>query len=86
MRYRLNVISHRVTLNLKLRQGPNRGMSYKPDVRVSLREYGILDIVLRNLDTVLNGYLEYILMLQTDLLASGKVFNELNYCSIMISC
>ena len=42
MRYRLNVISHRVTLILKLRQGPNRGMRYKLEVRVSLREYGIL--------------------------------------------
>ena len=39
--YKLNVISHRVTLNLKLIQGPNRGMRYKPEVCVSLREYGI---------------------------------------------
>ena len=38
--YRLNVISLRVTLNLKLTQGPNRGMRYKPEERVSLREYG----------------------------------------------
>ena len=42
MHYLLNVISRRVTLNLKLRQGPHRGMRYKPEVRVSLREYSIL--------------------------------------------
>ena len=40
VRYTLNVISHSVTLNLKLKEGPNRGMSYKLEVRVSPREYG----------------------------------------------
>ena len=38
--YRLNMISQRVTLNLKLRHGPNMEMRYKLEVRVSLREYG----------------------------------------------
>ena len=37
MRYRLSVISLRVTLDLKLRGGPNRGMRYKQEVCVSLR-------------------------------------------------
>ena len=39
MRNRLNVISHRVTLNLQLEQGPNSGCTLKPEVGVSLREY-----------------------------------------------
>ena len=33
------MISHRVTLSLKLRQVSNRGTRYKLEVRVSLREY-----------------------------------------------
>ncbi len=41
VRYRLNVISHSVTLDLKMRDELKRGMWYKPEVRVSMREHGI---------------------------------------------
>ena len=46
VRYQLDVFSHRVTLNLELRQGPNRGKRYQPEVHVSLTEYGISGTVL----------------------------------------
>ena len=40
-RYKPNVFSHSVTLDLKMRAGLKRGMRYKPEVHVSPREYGI---------------------------------------------
>ena len=41
--YKRNVFFHSVTLNLKLREDPKWGMHYKPEVRVSLREYSIAE-------------------------------------------
>ena len=35
-----NVFSHSVTLGLKMRESPNRGMRYKPEVHVSPQKYG----------------------------------------------
>ena len=39
VRYKPNVFSHSLTLDLKMRNGPKRGMRYKPEVRVSPWEY-----------------------------------------------
>ena len=44
--YRPNLISHSATLYLQLRESPNRGMRYKLEVRVSLREYGRMPLTL----------------------------------------
>ncbi len=38
-RYKPDVISHIVTQDLKMREGPNRGMRCKREVCISLREY-----------------------------------------------
>ena len=40
MHYRLGVIPHSVTLDLKMRDGLKRGMCDKPEVRISPQEYG----------------------------------------------
>ena len=39
MHYKLDVISHSVTLDLKMRDGLKRAMCYKPEVRISPQEY-----------------------------------------------
>ena len=40
LRYKPDVNSHRVTPEI-MRAGPKKGMRYRLDVRISLREYGI---------------------------------------------
>ncbi len=42
MHYKLDVNSHRVTLDCIMRDALEKGVRYKQDVRISLREYGII--------------------------------------------
>ena len=55
VRYKLDVISHSFTLDLKMRDGQKRGMRYQPEVHVLPREYGIWQNTVHVWRVVLTG-------------------------------
>ena len=79
MRYRLDVISHSITLDLKMREGLRRGTHYKPEVCVSLQEYGIWltkNIVLTSSGVVKPGNNDHLKMNEKSGLCRGEHCSE----------